>query len=170
MGAPRLFSSVFSGVALATGAAVGGGVSLGSGVGEDFLFRSAGEADFFFADGLVDGVLSSSAIVGAGEAFFFFGDALGEGDGDSFFVAVDFFLLCGVGVGVGVVKIFLIASPNDCSAASAEGTADAINSIAARTRKRIAENLTILRRDFSKHGFVDANSSIEIFEWKIFVR
>jgi len=85
-GAPRF---PFSGVAVAVdereGVGVGDGVSLGSGFGEDFFFA--------FDDG---------DALGDGEADFFLGDKLGEGEGDSFFAVVDFFRLCGVGVGVGV--------------------------------------------------------------------
>ena len=122
-GAPRF---PFSGAALATGESegvalgvgdslgFGVGVSLGSGVGEAFFFGFAvgdapgdGETDFFFADGL-------------------------EGDGDSFFVVADFFFLCGVGVGVGVEKIFLIFSPTDSSAAR---TGVAVNNATARRIK-----------------------------------
>ena len=76
------------------GAAVGDGVSLASGVGEDFFFG--------FAVGDTSG---------DGETDFFFLDGVGEGDADSFFVVADFFFLCGVGVGVAVEKIFLIFSP-----------------------------------------------------------
>ncbi len=43
-------------------------------------------------------------------------DGLGEGVGDLRFSADALFFFRGVGVGVGVAKIFLIASPNDCSA------------------------------------------------------
>jgi hypothetical protein len=120
-GAPRF---PFSGAALATGESegvalgVGGslgfgvGVSLGSGVTEAFFFGFAvGDAP------------------GDGETDFFFVDGLAEGDGDSFFVVADFFFLCGVGVGVGVEKIFLIFSPTDCAASGGE----------------IAENATIRR-------------------------
>jgi hypothetical protein len=101
---------VFSGVPVALGEAegvsVGVGVSLGSGVGEDFFLRLAdGEA------------------LGEGEADFFFAEALGAGDSDSFFVVEDFFFLCGVGVGVGVEKIFLIFSPTVSSAADIEAMA-----------------------------------------------
>ena len=67
---------------------------------------------------------------GFGEDFFL-GDEVGEGDADSFFAVVDFFRLCGVGVGVGVEKIFLIFSPTDSSAASGgECAKNAITAIA----------------------------------------
>ena len=99
-GAPRF---PFSGVAVAVderegvGVGDGGGVSLGSGVGEDF----------------------------------FLGDKVGEGEGDSFFAVADFFRLCGVGVGVGVEKIFLSFSPTDSSAANGgECAKNAITAIA----------------------------------------
>ncbi len=111
-GAPRF---PFSGAAVAVGeregVGVGGGVSLGSGVGEDFFFA--------FAVG---------DVVGDGETDFFF-LGVGEGDSDSFFVAADFFFLCGVGVGL--EKIFLIFSPTDSSAASGgEIAAERIRSVA----------------------------------------
>ena len=112
-GAPRF---PFSGAALATGesegVALGVGGSLGFGVAEAFFFGFAvGDAS------------------GDGETDFFFADGLAEGDADSFFVVADFFFLCGVGVGVGVEKIFLIFSPTDCAASGGE----------------IAENATIRR-------------------------
>jgi len=108
---------------LRVGDGVGVGGSLGSGVG------------FFFLAGVGDGDSSSAAFLpaagdflflgdgdssaaGVGEVFFLFGDALGEGDG---FVA-DFLCRRGVGVGVGVEKIFLIDCPRDC-AGSGEGSA-----------------------------------------------
>jgi hypothetical protein len=107
---------VFSGVAVVLGdgegVSAGDGVSLGSGVGEDFFFGLA------VADALGDGETD----------LFFLG--VGEGEADSFFVAADFFFLCGVGVGVGVVKILLIFSPKDSSAASGSEIAkDAITTI-----------------------------------------
>jgi hypothetical protein len=122
-GAPRF---PFSGAAVAVGVREGvgvgdgGGVSLGSGVGEDFFFA--------FDDG---------DALGDGETDFFLGDELGEGDADSFFAVEDFFRLCGVGVGVGVEKIFLIFSPTDSSAANGgEIVADRI-----RTDARSVESL-----------------------------
>jgi len=114
-GAPRFpFSGAVVAVGEREGVGVADGVSLGSGVGEDFFFGFAvGDAP------------------GDGETDFFFLDGVGEGDGDSFFVVVDFFLLCGVGVGVGVEKIFLIFSPKDSSAANrGAGAKDAITTIA----------------------------------------
>jgi hypothetical protein len=128
-GAPRF---PFSGVAVAVddreevGVGGGGGVSLGSGFGEDFLFA-----------------LDDEDALGDGETDFFLGDEVGEGDADSFFAVVDFFRLCGVGVGVGVEKIFLIFSPTDSSAANGgEIVADRI-----RTDARNVESLGIVGRD-----------------------
>src|SRR5205807_8992136 len=110
-GAPRF---PLSGVAVAVGEreGVGDGVSLGSGVGEDFFFA--------FAVG---------DTAGDGETDFFFLDGVGEGDADSFFVVADFFFLCGVGVGVGVEKIFLIFSPTACAAIGGEGAKNATTTI-----------------------------------------
>jgi len=68
------------------------------------------------------------------------GDEVGEGDADSFFAVVDFFRLCGVGVGVGVEKIFLIFSPTDSSAAN--GGAIVAHKI--RTDARNVESLRIV--------------------------
>ena len=102
------------------GAAVGDGVSLASGVGEDFFFG--------FAVGDTSG---------DGETDFFFLDGVGEGDADSFFVVADFFFLCGVGVGVGVEKIFLIFSPTDCAANGGESAKNAITRTTAVKRNDI---------------------------------
>ena len=105
-GAPRfVFSGVAVGVDEGEGVSAGDGVSLRSGVGEDFFFR--------FADG---------EALGDGEPDFLLANALGDGEVDSFFAVDDFFLLCGVGVGVGVEKIFLIFSPTVSSAARAGAT------------------------------------------------
>ena len=111
------------------------GVSNGSGVGEVFFFRcgealgeTMGEVVFFF--GLGDGDSTSSSVA---ELLFFFGNGVTDGVGDSlsragddffdglgvgdfFFVADALFFFRGFGVGVGVERIFLMASPNDCSA------------------------------------------------------
>jgi hypothetical protein len=121
-GAPRF---PFSGVAVAVderegvGVGDGDGVSLGSGFGEDFFFA--------FDDG---------DALGDGETDFFLGDEVGEGDADSFFAVVDFFRLCGVGVGVGVEKIFLIFSPTDSSAANGgECAKNAITAIATAVKR-----------------------------------
>ena len=120
-GAPRF---PFSGAALATGegevVAVGVGGSLGFGVGVS-LGSGVGEA-FFFGFAVADAP-------GDGETDFFFADGLAEGDADSFFVVADFFFLCGVGVGVGVEKIFLIFSPTDCAANGGGGAKNAITTI-----------------------------------------
>ncbi len=106
------------------------GDSIGEGDGEAFFFLAGGgesassSADkgfFFFGDGVTDGVAASSSF-GSGDVFFF-GEALAVGDGDVFFSADECFFLRGVGVGVGVEKIFLIAAPIDCSAAP-PGTID----------------------------------------------
>jgi hypothetical protein len=110
------------------------GVSNGSGVGEVFFFRcgealgeTMGEVFFF---GLGDGDSTSSSVA---ELLFFFGNGVTDGVGDSlsragddffdglgvgdfFFVADALFFFRGFGVGVGVERIFLMASPNDCSA------------------------------------------------------
>lgn len=91
------------GVSVGDGVSVAEGVSVGSAVGDDFFFC--------FADG---------EALGEAEADFFFADAVGDGDSDCFFAVDDFFFLCGVGVGVGVEKIFLILSPTVSSAADAE--------------------------------------------------
>jgi hypothetical protein len=140
LGAPDFFGDadgVCSGVALGVGEGVsdGGvdlaGVSSGSGEGEAFFFFRCGEAlgegvaeicfflgvgdhssaasspdgiCFFFGEGVADGL---------GEDFF---DGLGVGVGDLFFVIAALFFFRGFGVGVGVAKSFLIASPTDCSA------------------------------------------------------
>ena len=97
----------------------GGGVSLGSGFGEDFFFA--------FDDG---------DALGDGETDFFLGDEVGEGD--SFFVVADFFFLCGVGVGVGVEKIFLIFSPRDCAANGGEGAKNEITKIVIAAKRNDA--------------------------------
>ena len=122
-GAPRF---PFSGVAVAVderegvGVGDGGGVSLGSGFGEDFFFA--------FDDG---------DALGNGDTDFFLGDKVGEGEGDSFFAVVDFFRLCGVGVGVGVEKIFLIFSPTDFCAANGSECAKNASTITAVKRNEI---------------------------------
>lgn len=104
----------------------GDGVSLGSGFGEDFFFA-----------------FDDEDALGDGETDFFFGDKVGEGKGDSFFAVADFFRLCGVGVGVGVEKIFLIFSPTDSSAAN--GGEIVANKI--RTDVKNVESLRIVGRD-----------------------
>jgi hypothetical protein len=94
------------------------GVSTGSGVGEVFFFRcgealgeSMGEVVFFF--GLGDGDSDSSSV---DELPLFLGNGVTDGVGDFFFVADALFFFRGFGVGVGVETIFLMLSPNDCSA------------------------------------------------------
>ncbi len=130
------------GVALGVGDL--GGVSIGSGVGEDFFFRfrdalGDGEAEgfFFLIDGVTDGAGDSCSVGGEN---FFLGEGLGEGD--TFFVVEEVFFFRGFGVGVGVEKIFLIVSPNDCSAARAGATVEAISASAIRTRINMTEVLT----------------------------
>ena len=73
---------------------------------------SRGVAAFFFF-GLGEGVSSS-----VNDVFFFFGEGVTDGVGDFFAAADALFFFRGFGVGVGVAKIFLIAAPNDCSAAA----------------------------------------------------
>lgn len=175
----------FSGLAVAgdegEGVGVAEGVLLGSGVGE--------ESSFAFADAL-----------GEGEACFFF-EALGDAD---FFFDVDFRFLCGVDVGVGVEKAFLIFSPRVSSAPRAGAiTSNAKATKMAKRIMRITTDVTLtssapagkvvlrragllrvlgarkrasplryaqLCRQFFEHRFVNANSSVEIFQWKILVR
>ena len=184
-GAPRL---LFSGLAVAVGedegVAVADGLSLGSGVGEESFF------------GLADAL-------GEGEACFFFAEAPGEGDAD-FFFDVDFRFLCGVGVGVGVDKTFLIFSPRVSSAACADAmTSNAKATKMAKRIMRLTSDVTLtsstaavkvvlqkdgllrvlgaqkwasplryaqLCRQFLEHRFVNANSSIEVFQREILVR
>jgi hypothetical protein len=83
---------------------------------------------FFFAFAVGDAV-------GVGETDFFFLDGVDEGDADSFFVVADFFFLCGVGVGVGVEKIFLIFSLKDCAASGGEGAKNATITIATAVKR-----------------------------------
>ena len=120
------------------------GVSVGSGVGEDFFFRlgdalgdDEGEGLFFLTDGVTNGA-DDSCSVGCNN--FFFGEAAGEGDG--LFVAEELFFFRGLGVGVGVEKIFLIVSLSDCSAAGAGATVETISASAIRMRINIAKGLT----------------------------
>jgi len=141
LGAPCFFdgggdsSGVAVGDRISDGEIDPDGVSNGSGVGEVFFFRcgealgeTMGEVVFFF--GLGDGDSTSSSVA---ELLFFFGNGVTDGVGDSlsragddffdglgvgdfFFVADALFFFRGFGVGVGVERIFLMASPNDCSA------------------------------------------------------
>jgi hypothetical protein len=137
-GAPCFFDEVGLGdsFGIALGVAdgdtdcVGSGVSNGCGVGK-LLFLRCGEGvgDVFFFFGLGEGGGDSVSDIffffvegtGVGDSFSL-GDDLFDGVGDGadnfFFVIADWlFFFRGFGVGVGVAKIFLIASPNDCSAA-----------------------------------------------------
>ena len=132
------------------------GVSKGCGDGELFLLRCGeglgdGVAEAFFFFGLGDGDSNSCS---ADRVLFFFGEGVTEGDGDSFtcvgddlldglgagvgdffFTADALFFFRGLGVGVGVEKIFLSASPSDCSAATAGNTTgDMIMAKRMRTR------------------------------------
>ena len=118
-----------------------GGVSLGSGVGEGFFlrFRDAlgdgeGEGFFFLIDGVADGPGDSCSV--GGESFFL-GEGLGEGD--TFLMVEELFFFRGFGVGVGVEKIFLIVSPNDCSAPRAGATVEATSASAIRMRINMTE-------------------------------
>ena len=120
------------------------GVAVGSGVGEDFFFRPSdgvgdGEAEgfFFLIDGVTDGAGDSCSV---GCDNFFFGEGVGEGD--SLFVVDELFFFRGLGVGVGVEKIFLIVSLNDCSAPRAGATVETTSASAVRIRINIAKGLT----------------------------
>ena len=88
----------------------GFGVSLGSGVGDDFLCfgvsLGSGVGDAFLCLGVSLGS-------GVGEAFLCLGDELGEGVGLSFGAVCFRFR---AGVGVGETKNFWIFSPNDSAA------------------------------------------------------
>jgi len=117
-----------------------GGVSVGSGVGEGFFFRLGdalgdGEAEgfFFLIDGLTDGAGDSCSV---GRDNFVFGE------GDGLFVVEELFFFRGFGVGVGVEKIFLIVSLNDCSAPRAGATVETTSASAVRIRINIAKTLT----------------------------
>jgi hypothetical protein len=133
-----------SGVPVGDGVALGDADSAGSGVGEGFFFRLGdalgdGEAEgfFFLIDGVTDGVGDSCSV---GRDNFFFGEAVGEGDG--LFVVEELFFFRGFGVGVGVEKIFLIVSLNDCSAPRAGATVETTSASAVRIRINIAKGLT----------------------------
>jgi hypothetical protein len=141
LGAPCFFDGDGDSIGVAVGDRISDGdvdpvgVSTGSGVGEVFFFRcgeapgeSMGEVVVFF--GLGDGDSDSSSVDelplflgngvtdGVGDSFSCAGDDFfdGLGVGDFFFVADALFFFRGFGVGVGVERIFLMASPNDCSA------------------------------------------------------
>jgi hypothetical protein len=175
LGAPCFFDSPgegdsggeFSGVAVGDGVSLGdvdlSGVSVASGVGEDFFFRCGdplgeGELFFFFAAGVGDSIssvgdglfffLGEDAGDGSGDFsslgegdVFFFGEAMGLGVGDVFFALEDFFFFRGVGVGVGVEKIFLMACPSDSSAPRTGRTGSDIKTNA--TNKRISMTKTL---------------------------
>lgn len=124
LGAPCFFggdgdnSGDSSGRAVGNGVSDGdvdlAGVSNGSGDDECFFFRwseAVGEVSLSFAPGV--GEPDSSSVDGV---LFFFGEGVTDGDGDFCFVVDALLFFRGFGVGVGVAKIFLIASPNDCSA------------------------------------------------------
>lgn len=143
LGAPCFFDGDGDSIGVAVGDRISEGdvdpvgVSTGSGVGEVFFFRCGealgegmGEVIFFFwlgdgdsdsssvdelplflGNGVTDGVGDSFSRAGDG-----FLDGLGDGVGAFFFVADALFFFRGFGVGVGVERIFLMASPNDCSA------------------------------------------------------
>lgn len=139
------------------------GVSVASGDVLDFLFLDFDEP-FSAAPGV-----SSGFAAGEGECFpFGRGDALGDGDDASFF-EVEVFFFFRAGVGVGVEKTFLIALPIVCSAWTG-----AENETIRNAETIIRANVTpvVMRsvRNFLKDGLIDANSGVEIFEWKIFVR
>jgi hypothetical protein len=70
---------------------------------------SVDELSLFLGNGVTDGVGDSFSR--AGDGFFD-----GDGVGDFFFVADALFFFRGLGVGVGVERILLMASPNDWSA------------------------------------------------------
>ena len=143
---PAAGGGEFCGAVLGDGVSPGvvdlDGVSLGSGVGEDFLIRrgdalgrAAAVVFFFSVDGVIEG--AGDSVAGKSEDFFF-GEALGDGKG--FFESRFFFR--GVGVGVGVEKIFLIVSPSDGSAAGACATAEAARAMTRKTRTSITKAWT----------------------------
>ena len=154
------------------------GVSNGSGVGEVFFFRcgealgeSMGEVVFFF--GLGDGDSNSSSV---DELLFFLGNGVTDGVGDSlsragddffdglgvgdfFFVADALFFFRGFGVGVGEERMFLMASPNDCSARTGASSESRIEMTMQRridmeqldeARLRFLETTSALSRNESK--------------------
>ena len=143
LGAPCFFGGVGDGdpAGVAVGVGIGvsdgdaDGVSNGCGDGELLFFR-CGEA-------LGDGV-------GVGDLFFFFGEEVADGAGDSssrgvedffgvgvglgdfFLVATALFFFRGLGVGVGVERIFFSAAPRDCSAAGVGTIVETIRASAIR--------------------------------------
>jgi hypothetical protein len=162
-GAPRFFkpggdgdSGAFvgelSGTALGEGVTLGvvdvDGSSLGAGVGvgDGFFLRrgdalgdAVAEGFFFSIGGATDGVGNSFA----GREAFFFGEGLGEGD----ILFADRFFFRG-GVGVGVEKIFLILSADDCSAARVGRAVETASTIINMMRTSIAKALTDWHYDF----------------------
>jgi hypothetical protein len=117
------------------------GVSVAGGVGDDFFFfrgEALGDAvaETFSLDGVTDGVGDRFA---GGEEDFFFAEGVGEGDG----LFVECFFFRGVGVGVGVEKIFLSVLVKDCSAACAGAMAKAATAKTRRIRIMIATSLTV---------------------------
>jgi hypothetical protein len=117
-------------------------VSLGVGDGDGFFLRRgdglgvAATEDFFLSTrGVADGLGDSFS--GTGEDFFF-GEGLGKGDA----LVPERFFFRGVGVGVGVEKIFLSVSANDDSAACTGATVEAATAITRRTRISITTVLT----------------------------
>jgi len=129
------------------------GVSLSSGLGEDFLIRRGDELGgaaavvfFFSVDGVIEG--AGDSLAGTGEDFFF-GEPLVGGKG----LFGSRFFFRGVGVGVGVEKIFLIVSPSDGSAAGAGTTAETAKAMARKTRTSITKAWTDCGADFLKVDF-----------------
>lgn len=112
------------------GEALGDGV----GVGDLFFFFGVGDGDssvadgvcFFFDKGVADGTGDSSS---RGVEDFF---GVGVGLGDFFLVATALFFFRGLGVGVGVERIFFSAAPRDCSAAAAGTIVETIRASAIR--------------------------------------
>jgi hypothetical protein len=117
------------------------GDPLGDGVGEVFLFRGLGDGDssstggvrFFLGDGVVDGA-GDSFSRGVDEVF-----GLGVGVGDFFFVATALFFLRGLGVGVGVEKIFFSVCPKVGSAASFTAVAKVTHVSKMKMRRSISK-------------------------------
>jgi len=118
----------------------------GRGVG-DSNFSSVDELFFFLGDGVASGV--GDSLSGAGDDFF---DGLGDGVGDFFVVADALFFFRGFGVGVGVERIFLMASPNDCSAHTGASSESRIETTMQRRidMKQLDEaGLRFLENDFA---------------------
>jgi hypothetical protein len=131
LGAPCFFDDDGDSPGVAVGSSNGSGVgevfffrcgeALGESLGEVVFFFGLGDGDsnsssvdellFFLGNGVIDGV--GDSLSRDGDDFF---DGLGDGVGDFFVDADELFFFRGFGVGVGVERIFLMASPNDCSA------------------------------------------------------